>query len=302
MKINFAILLILSLLSGCATQKHIAPAKFIAPVFNVESIPNPPTYPNNLLSNNVIKVPSEVPVTGQAVWYKDNLVAFMGTKPKRSYLYTYIFNTHTKEFHEVTDKDDKNEINLYLTNKNIEWVEDTSAARTALNISMNVLEVLTASIFTIGDPRHYSRSKSYYGYCSNIEGTKKIKVTKTESNTGLLRLSGTDYYVNENEISSAGLSTSNTYLTTDGTYLISGTQIIDATSGQLVNSIPTVTTHGNSLTPRLHDYFLSPDLSKLFLIYQDNKDNSPISYSIEIVDFILPKQRKEKMQTSALSQ
>ena len=98
------------------------------------------------------------------------------------------------------------------------------------------------------------------------------------------------------------MSTDNTYLSTDGTYLISNTQIIDAISGQIVNSMPNVTIHLDSITPRLLNYFLSPDLSKLFLVYQDNKDNEPLSYSIEIVDYVLPKQAKEKIQTSSLSQ
>lgn len=196
MKNIFAILLFLFILSGCATQKHIAPAKFVAPVFNLETIPNPPSYPNNLLSDKVIKVPSEVSVTGQAIWYKDNLVAFVGSKPRYSYLDTYIFNTDTQEFYEVTNQNDKDKINLYLKNKKIEWVEDTSAARIALNIFMNVLEILSTPLYSLGDSSNYSKSKSYFGYCSNIEGTKKIKIVKTQANSGLLRLSGTDYYIN----------------------------------------------------------------------------------------------------------
>ncbi len=285
------------MLSGCATKKHVPEAEFFAPIFNQVNVPNPPTYPNSLLSDNVTKVPKDVPVMGQAIWYEDNLIAFTGTRPRRTYIHTYTFNTKSKEFIEITDPIIKAEINNRFKNTKLEWAEDMTASRTASNISMNILEVLTASVFTIGDPDHYSKSKVYVANCSNIEGTNKIKLTKIESKTGYSRMSGASYDIDENEISASLLGDS-PYLSADSSKIISGTQtedgngfisgvqVIDVKTGEVQSTMPIVTLNEKSSSPRLEKYFLNPSLSKLLLIYQDNKSNGPLSYSIDIVDYI----------------
>lgn len=294
-QIIFSIFILL--LSGCATKKHAPETEFFAPVFNEVNVPNPPTYPNNLLSNNVTKVPKDVPVLGQAIWYEDNLIAFTGTRPRRTYIHTYTFNTKNKEFIEITDPIIKAEINRRFKNARLEWAEDSSASRTALDISMNVMEVLFAPIHTIGHADTYSKTKVYVANCSNIDGTNKIKLTKTESKTGYSRTFEASYYIDENEMS-ASLLADHTYLSADGSKIISGTQtedgegfisgvqVIDVKTGEVQNTMPIVTLNDKSSSPRLEKYFLNPSSSKLLLVYQDNKSNEPLSYSIDIVDYI----------------
>ncbi len=290
-QIIFSIFILL--LSGCATKNHAPETEFFAPIFNEVNVPNPPIYPNNLLSENVTKVPKDVPILGQAIWYEDDLIAFTGTRPRRRYMHTYTFNTKNKEFIEITDPIIKAEINNRFKNSRLEW-EWTG---TVSNISMNILEVLTSSIFTIGDPDHYSKSNVYIANCSNIDGTNKIKLTKIESKTGYSRMSGASYYIDGNEIS-ASLLKDSIYLSSDGSKIISGTQtedgggfisgfqVIDVKTGEVQNTMPIVTLNDKSTSPRLEKYFSNPSLSKLLLIYQDNKSNSPLSYSIDIVDYI----------------
>ena len=318
MKKQIVFLILILLLSGCATKKHAPETDFFAPVFNEENVLNPPAYPNNLLNGNITKVPRGVPVLGQAIWLEDNLIVFSGIRPGKPVLYednktvvtgtrshqgythTYTFNTINKEFLEITDLTIKAEINNRFKSARLDWIEDTTASRTAsdiaADISMNVLEVLTASLFNVLDPDHYSKTKTYLAYCSNIEGTNKIKLIQTFSSTGTSVLFGINYYIGENKISDISFGDIN-YLSDDGSKIItstliedeeafiSGVQVIDVKTGELRNSTPIVT-QDKSATPRLVKYSLNPSLSKLLLIYQDNTPNNPLSYSIDIVDYL----------------
>ena len=122
-------------------------------------------------------------------------------------------------------------------------------------------------------------------------------MTKTESKTGYSRTFEASYYIDENEMS-ASLLADHTYLSADGSKIISGTQtedgegfisgvqVIDVKTGEVQNTMPIVTLNDKSSSPRLEKYFLNPSSSKLLLVYQDNKSNEPLSYSIDIVDYI----------------
>ncbi len=119
---------------------------------------------------------------------------------------------------------------------------------------------------------------------------------QTFSSTGTSVLFGINHYIGENEISDISFGDIN-YLSDDSSKIItstliedeeafiSGVQVIDVKTGELRNSTPIVT-QDKSTTPRLVKYSLNPSVSKLLLIYQNNKPNNPLSYSIDVIDYL----------------
>ncbi len=296
---------------------------FVAPGFDPTLYPNPPTYPNNSLSERAVKVP----LGSEA--FREGL---FGAKWTRGVEILW-FDTDTLAIAYLTteESEEKGQNAFYFSVPKNAFIEGDSTLFDAMDNFRNLTELsyknvdstasraLTFLSVAAGNDNYQPCIESESSPISTLDGKYSITLLlsdytgddcdrPTQDGDGIFdyqdiymryRIKGDNskkelIFTKKFESIShynRGRGARTMYLTEDKKYLVTSRGIVSLDSLKMIDYAPTYPEADGLQTrtpPAMYGAFISPTLDKVALLYYVEDANSKTEYYLEITDFILP--------------